>query len=270
MLPQEIIELCIDWLQGSQTSLKSCSLVCRSWLPRARFHIFYRLSFDLRFREPLQELIDQMRVDILANPAIVLCVREFSLNLRYQTESQSPCEFLLNIPFTNLRHLHINFACSFLTAEYPWRLSRLLDILRNNAHLEHLYLQTFGADAQSLHEIFLALSMHTPRIKSLILDDVVDFVYVGDKHREYPWSAPPHPISLEKLLVFEGRGSFGIMRFIFRSHGVFNWDSIQSLALIGHINQDGVRALVESECGRSISCLTVDLRNLRRLPPRFL
>lgn len=272
MLPQEITESCIDWLEKSQTSLKSCSLVCRCWLPRARFHIFRRLCLELRFREPLHQLIDRIRVDLLANPAIVSCVRELSLNLRYQTSliggSQSPpqYEILANIPFTGLRHLHVNLACSFLTeSEHPSGLSGLLILLRNNPHLEHLSLQTFGIDAQSLHEIFLTLSIHAPRIKTLILDDVFEFVH-NKGLKNGPWPTLPHLLSLEKLLIFEGRGACGLMGFIFRSRGIFNWETIESLALTGHINEDGVQALVESDCDHNVSCLTVDLRNLRTRP----
>ncbi|KAE9400923.1 hypothetical protein BT96DRAFT_619348 [Gymnopus androsaceus JB14] len=205
MIPQEIIELCIDWLKGSQPSLKSCSLVCRCWLPRARYHIFHRLSLDLRFREPLQELIEQIRVDIFANRTIVSCVRELSLSLRYQVGSQTPHEILKNIPFTNLRHLHINLACSFFTEEYPGRLSHLLILLRNNPHLEHLSLQTFAPDAHSLYEIFLTLSIHSPRIKTLILDDVFEFVHTGtgknDKRRYLPSSTSQSPLPGESLGV---------------------------------------------------------------------
>lgn len=40
VLPCEIHELIIDELRYCFPELKNCSLVCRSWLPRCRFHLF--------------------------------------------------------------------------------------------------------------------------------------------------------------------------------------------------------------------------------------
>ncbi|KAF8877370.1 hypothetical protein BD779DRAFT_1804006 [Infundibulicybe gibba] len=45
-LPPEVIDLIIDQLAGEddRRTLKSCSLVCRSWLPRARHYLFSTIS----------------------------------------------------------------------------------------------------------------------------------------------------------------------------------------------------------------------------------
>ncbi|KAF7352675.1 hypothetical protein MVEN_01233300 [Mycena venus] len=39
-LPQELVDAILDYLASDFRSLKTCSLVCRSWLPRSRFHLF--------------------------------------------------------------------------------------------------------------------------------------------------------------------------------------------------------------------------------------
>lgn len=43
MLPQEIIDLTIDQLQGSPAALKSCSLVSRRWATRSQKYLFARV-----------------------------------------------------------------------------------------------------------------------------------------------------------------------------------------------------------------------------------
>ncbi|KAJ3877360.1 hypothetical protein F5051DRAFT_7636 [Lentinula edodes] len=264
MVPQEIFDLCIDWLEASQCfqSLKTCTLVCSSWLPRTRYHIFRRLSIDFRFRfrESLPDLISQLRVDIFAKPSIVSYVRVMSLQLQYSLDHQagpeSPYECLSDIPFTNLEQLHINFAYSLLTEDYPWRLSRLIHLLQNNPHLENLTLRNFAIDAQSMHTLLLNLATYSPRIKTLVLDDIRSFRW---SKSESDWSLP-RLIPLERLLVFEGPG-FDLMGFIFR-HGFFDWNTLKTLALVGSLNEDGVKALVDSGCGQVTSFLTLDLRNL--------
>ncbi|KAJ4470918.1 hypothetical protein J3R30DRAFT_1138131 [Lentinula aciculospora] len=265
-IPQEIFDLCIDWLEASKSlpSLKTCTLVCSSWLPRARYHIFCRLSIDFRFRfrESLPELIDQLRADIFASSSIVTYVRVLSLQIQYpldwQAGPESPSELLSNMPFTNLQQLHVNFACSLLTKDYHWRLTRLLHLIRNNPYLEHLCLRNFAADAQSMHELFLNLATCSPHIKTLVLDDIRGFRW---SNTEASLSPLPRLIRLEKLLFCEGPG-FNLMGFIFRN-GFFDWKTLKTIALVGSFNEDGVKALVDSDCGRNTSFLTLDLRNLR-------
>ena len=42
-IPPELIDYIIDCLHRDCTALKACSLVCKSWLPRARFHLLHNL-----------------------------------------------------------------------------------------------------------------------------------------------------------------------------------------------------------------------------------
>ncbi|KAF8893617.1 hypothetical protein BD779DRAFT_1669880 [Infundibulicybe gibba] len=46
-LPQELTDHIIDHLHSDFSSLKSCSLVCRKWLPTSRYHIFHKISLKV-------------------------------------------------------------------------------------------------------------------------------------------------------------------------------------------------------------------------------
>ncbi|KAJ3710894.1 hypothetical protein DFJ43DRAFT_1009125 [Lentinula guzmanii] len=43
-LPQEVIDRFIDELSNSIEDLRNLSLVCRSWLRRARYHLFRSIT----------------------------------------------------------------------------------------------------------------------------------------------------------------------------------------------------------------------------------
>ncbi|KAH9917036.1 uncharacterized protein B0H18DRAFT_1136832 [Fomitopsis serialis] len=45
-LPCELRDTVIDLLHTDHGSLKACSLTCRAWLPRARYHLFRTISID--------------------------------------------------------------------------------------------------------------------------------------------------------------------------------------------------------------------------------
>lgn len=42
--PQELIDIIIDYLHDEKPSLHACSAVCHSWLPSARYHLFYAID----------------------------------------------------------------------------------------------------------------------------------------------------------------------------------------------------------------------------------
>ena len=45
-LPPEITDFIIDILGDERGTLKQCCLVCKSWVPCARKHLFHRIEFD--------------------------------------------------------------------------------------------------------------------------------------------------------------------------------------------------------------------------------
>ncbi|OBZ73453.1 hypothetical protein A0H81_06663 [Grifola frondosa] len=46
-LPPELTDRVIDHLHDDARSLRACALVCRAWLPRARYHLFHDISLSL-------------------------------------------------------------------------------------------------------------------------------------------------------------------------------------------------------------------------------
>ena len=45
-LPQEISDYVVDLLQDEHETLKQCRLISKSWIPRARMHIFRVIRFE--------------------------------------------------------------------------------------------------------------------------------------------------------------------------------------------------------------------------------
>ena len=48
-LPPEIFDLIIDHLHDEPTTLRACSLVSKSWVPRTRRHLFDRVELDMEY-----------------------------------------------------------------------------------------------------------------------------------------------------------------------------------------------------------------------------
>ena len=52
-LPNEILDIIIDFLHDDQDALQTCSLVCKSWLPSTRFHRFRNKSKNKKGQSPI-------------------------------------------------------------------------------------------------------------------------------------------------------------------------------------------------------------------------
>ena len=46
MLPLEILDLIVDYLHDERTALNACCAVSKSWIPRARRHLFFHIEFS--------------------------------------------------------------------------------------------------------------------------------------------------------------------------------------------------------------------------------
>ena len=55
-LPSEILDLIVDHLRDERTTLKACCVTSKSWVPRARKHLFARIQFHARER-PIESWI---------------------------------------------------------------------------------------------------------------------------------------------------------------------------------------------------------------------
>ena len=53
-LPPELLDLIVDNLHDEQTTLQACCLVSKSWIPRARKHLFAHIWFHPTYRPMIQ------------------------------------------------------------------------------------------------------------------------------------------------------------------------------------------------------------------------
>ncbi|KIK71650.1 hypothetical protein GYMLUDRAFT_33808 [Collybiopsis luxurians FD-317 M1] len=119
-LPQELCDLLIDESSDSSDALKTLSLVHRSWLPRARKHLFHRLHLPHRLllkdkrKKVLQRRLDLMKRSwerFIQNTDIARCIKGFFL---------SPEEFKVGSRFGGLPPGSLDEAtCQFAYADHP-------------------------------------------------------------------------------------------------------------------------------------------------------
>jgi hypothetical protein len=48
-LPAELMDRIIDFLHSDKRTLSACSLVCKSWVPSSRYHLFRDLTIPAKF-----------------------------------------------------------------------------------------------------------------------------------------------------------------------------------------------------------------------------
>ncbi|KAG6853548.1 hypothetical protein C0991_003339 [Blastosporella zonata] len=61
LLPSELVDIVIDYLHADVSTLKACNLVCKSWQPRSRYHLFAYLHLDLSLpTKSLQRILLQI------------------------------------------------------------------------------------------------------------------------------------------------------------------------------------------------------------------
>jgi ankyrin repeat protein len=64
-LPNELQDMIIDFLHDDQDALRSCSLVCKSWIPSARLHRFRNNSKNKENQSPISWAVQVGLVDLL-------------------------------------------------------------------------------------------------------------------------------------------------------------------------------------------------------------
>ncbi|GJE95350.1 hypothetical protein PsYK624_115340 [Phanerochaete sordida] len=85
VLPGEITDMIIDGLQDSPVSLKHCSLVCKSWFPRASLHLFrsFRVSIHIRHGAQVhrRSTLPTFCKLLASSVRVIANVRQLNLNL---------------------------------------------------------------------------------------------------------------------------------------------------------------------------------------------
>ncbi|KAK7442474.1 hypothetical protein VKT23_016071 [Stygiomarasmius scandens] len=165
--PQELCEEIIDRLQGSQSTLKACILVCRAWLPRARIHLFHNMTFppkshdthtgtrpkrtDDQLEIALHHLVKDMKASSLSS-SWASCVRNLTIDGMIWTPALTsliPKGILENLPFHCLESITIKrfYNLVLLRREY------FHDLFQQNAGLKSLSLDQNDFNATYFFQI---------------------------------------------------------------------------------------------------------------------
>lgn len=81
-IPPELSDRVLDFLHNDEETLKSCSLVCKSWLPASRYHLWYRTT--LRFAGREEKDYAQF---LKSSPVITSCVVDLTVEFACPREA---------------------------------------------------------------------------------------------------------------------------------------------------------------------------------------
>ncbi|KAF7365553.1 hypothetical protein MVEN_00428600 [Mycena venus] len=97
-LPQELVDETLDRLKGESSSLKSCSLVCRSWVLRSRRHLFEHIRLDSRNILVLRDLLRRPNCTLSPHVCSIEAIRCIgSLDDHSFDESAADLRHLINV-----------------------------------------------------------------------------------------------------------------------------------------------------------------------------
>ncbi|KAF5392635.1 hypothetical protein D9757_002164 [Collybiopsis confluens] len=189
-LPPEIFDLFIDQLSDSPYDLKACALVSKSWLRRARSHLFRHVTLALMsFRgftgSMLLDVMDDYRLsfqDFFRTPEISLCVRGLSiLSREWRLDSLSgqvihrdfPFSSFRRLPFRDVSFLEFDFLAldHHLSTSETFEDALLCMPLLERVILRNLLVQselTIVPDAPNC-DVFAFLTTHCPRVTLLCI-----------------------------------------------------------------------------------------------------
>ncbi|KAH9936914.1 hypothetical protein B0H21DRAFT_59879 [Amylocystis lapponica] len=82
-LPPEIQDRIIDFLHGDPTTLRSCALTCRAWVPSSRYHLFNVLEISEFGRVPLYSAFASI---LHTSPHLGKYVQALTLNVTWEDQ----------------------------------------------------------------------------------------------------------------------------------------------------------------------------------------
>ncbi|KAF5361128.1 hypothetical protein D9758_009053 [Tetrapyrgos nigripes] len=200
-LPQEIVDQVIDDVQDDPPTLKSCSLVSRIWLPRARTHLFREIKLlpnkeerdsdnVENFRARLQTLLAATSSSRIL-PALTDVTRVLTIDLsRLYSSTEVLNGLLSHFPFTNLTELSLRGS-----PDFPFQQTPLGCHLRKNPQLVSVKLTAmmFNNIIDFL-ELFTKMSSHT-ELRSLSLG----YIYMNHRPEEMRDGLKQFNLSLPSL-----------------------------------------------------------------------
>ncbi|KAF7975691.1 hypothetical protein HWV62_8805 [Athelia sp. TMB] len=138
---QELVDMIVDFLYDDRATLAACGLTCRSWLPAARFHLFYRVEVSPFTFQSLCEVFERW-------PHLAVHVQSLSVGDRALSDQKTPPAdemvaqvHRLTALLTSVRYLRISGRFLRWTARRAWPVLRALSSSMSQVtHLDVLYL----------------------------------------------------------------------------------------------------------------------------------
>ncbi|KAF5362591.1 hypothetical protein D9758_009599 [Tetrapyrgos nigripes] len=217
MLPSELTDAVIDCLQDYPSDLKTCSLVCHDWLPRARTNLFHDFTFPPH-NSTLSSDPDSKKTKMAVKAVVDVMTNMIDLATKFDLGSPIPAlvknltvdgrgsrvlldiyntGFLSQLPFTGLLHISI-YHCDSETYAYTpsqrcLQRKSLEGLLEKNLHLKSLGIRRvwFERIDDLLGIVEDSTNVSHPHFRSLTLDtiDVVEMESGADLHVPLPISA---------------------------------------------------------------------------------
>jgi hypothetical protein len=135
-IPQELSDMILDFLHNDVSALCNAGLVCKSWLPASRFHLFSKLEIHL-CAPVYPRILELICAEGSTIPPYILRLR-IAVDLGYVDEIQSVNETILRIPLlSNLKSLSLSRI--EMTRLTPDAKKNLTTMLRNLTFLKLSY-----------------------------------------------------------------------------------------------------------------------------------
>lgn len=211
IFPQELIDYTVDYLYDDPTSLKSCALVSRPFLPSTRMHLFRRVtlsptpiysegvrvygkadSIERRF-EKVRGRCQRLYSILLASPRVAQYVRELTIVDARGFPGMEPTGWIRveeKLPLILTMFDHVEILAFENIAEWESHPPELRDAIRNLLRvpsLRHLSLRKNGFS--SISDMATLLSDISPHLKYLEINrNYFDHLELPDVFLEVPSS----------------------------------------------------------------------------------
>ena len=164
MIPQELSDLILDFLHDDVAALCSAGLVCRSWLPASRFHLFSDIKLQM---DNVHHRLEVICAECSTIPPYILSLKIEGDECQFVDEALLRLPLLSNLKSLSLREIYM----AILTPDVKKWLTTLLQ------NLTALYLNNF-----SVRKLLFSLYLDSFFVSSAILeqfetvDQAVDFI----------------------------------------------------------------------------------------------
>jgi hypothetical protein len=116
-IPQELSDMILDFLHNDRPALCSAGLVCRSWLPSSRFHLFSKSEIEIYDDEP--RTLELICAEGSTIPSYIV---NLSIVVRIQSETLLRLPLLSNLKTLSLSRINM----ASLTPDAKKRLNIML------------------------------------------------------------------------------------------------------------------------------------------------